>query len=149
MNFKYIALMAGAALALGYGVGRYLQPPEVKTVIQIKKEVEVQEKVRTITKIVEHKNGDKETIIDEDKEKNTQSDTTKSKDTVVEASKSRSNFSLMAGVSPKLFGGISLGAVSLGASYDVQPVSFIPVTIGLWGLAIPDVTIGFRLGWNY
>jgi hypothetical protein len=149
MNFKYIALIVGAALALGYGVGRYLQPAEIKTVVQVKKEIEVQEKVRTITKIVEHKNGDKETIIDEDKEKNTQSDTTKSKDTIVELSKPRSNFSLMAGISPKLFGGLSPGAVSLGASYDVQPVSFIPVTLGLWGLAIPDATIGFRLGWNY
>jgi hypothetical protein len=149
MNLKYTALIAGIMLALGYIGGRYIQPPKVETKIQIQKEVEVQEKVHTVTKIVERKDGTKETIIDEDKEKNTQSDSTKNSDTLVERSRPRSNFSLMLGLQPKLFGGISPGAVTAGVSWQTQPISFIPVTLGFWGFAIPTPTMGVNLGWNF
>lgn len=143
METKYIALIAGIMLAAGYGIGRYAQPPRVETKIQIQKEVEVHEIVHTVTKTVEHPDGSKETIVDEDKEKNTQSDTTKSKDTQVVTSRS-SNFSFIAGIEPT-----SIKDINIGASWQTQPVSILPVTVGIWGLVSPTPTIGISLGWNY
>lgn len=148
MSIKYAALIAGIMAALGYGVGRYLQPPEVHTVVQIKKEIEIQQKIHTVTKIVEHNDGTKETIIDQNDERNTQSDTSRNQDITVSTGK-KSNFSILAGIQPQFIGGISPGAVNLGAHWQTQPVSFLPVTLGLWGLAIPTPTVGVSLGWSY
>jgi len=61
-NFKVIATGSLILLALGYGVGRYVQPAkEITKIEQVEKEV-IKKDVVTVTKEVTRPDGTKETV---------------------------------------------------------------------------------------
>ena len=67
LNYKTLAIGVLVLLGAGYGIGRYLQPAEVKTEIKIVEKEVVVEKKDVVTVIKETKNSDgtitKETVI--------------------------------------------------------------------------------------
>ena len=67
--------------ALSYSIGNYIGKKALKREIEIVEVEKVQERVRTVTRIVEQPDGTKETIIEEKRETDTVRDT-KSKEVV-------------------------------------------------------------------
>lgn len=61
-NFKVIAGIALLMLVVGYGVGRYVQPPKEITKIETQEHEVIRNNVVTVTKEITKADGTKETI---------------------------------------------------------------------------------------
>jgi len=139
-------LVVGAILLAGisYGVGRYLQPAEVKIEIkEIIKEVEIEKRnVVTIIREIVRPDGTKEVetrIVDKT---TTEKDKTEMRSEIkkVKALKPQWRASIMAGIDGSFKNPIIYGA-------QIERRILGPFSLGVWGMT--NKTAGFSVSWEF